>query len=597
VGRGEAKRGIAIPIPSLHNGVSTQPPHVRLENQVGGATNAAFSVVDGCSRRPGTWWAGDVNYGGATEAQEDFKLHPIVRDPTEKYLVVYGSSALGVSEIDPITKVASACTVNVTAAALAYLNLNKPTPSATPYADERLRMVTVADTTFILNTTAALIERSGQVASASVAVATVLTTSTAHGLATGDSIYVEGMNTVPDIDGRFGGYPVTVLSATTFSIPVQVTAPGLAITSNTAANPTVVTTAAHGFTTGQTVNITGQSGVVSINGQRVVTVLTATTFTVPVDCTGGAGTGGFAATLGTWADNQPLASRLPVKMTRTTPRIGATPAVFDVDLIAWNGRESGTPTTNPFPTIFRRGHAIHDIRLWNDRLVIVGSDRVVMSQSGQYFQFFAADATNLVDSDPIDVGVPSDDAGSLDFMVPIRKSLFLYSDTGRQFELAAENGASQANVVITPTTSYATGQVRPAVMDPSIFFYADGGLLEYVYDELSLPSVAQDMSVHARGLIKTTGNERIKRLAVSDDTGHVVMLLVGSPAHLQRGANVFVYRRHDLNGDRVQSAWTRWRFGTEVDQIIYDVAVIGTDLWLLTGDDLERVPLRPEVLG
>jgi hypothetical protein len=70
----------------------------------------------------------------------------------------------------------------------------------------------------------------------------------------------------------------------------------IAITSNSAANPTVVTCAAnHGYQTGETVTIAGQSGTVSINGARVVTVTGATTFTVPVDCTAGGGTGGTAA--------------------------------------------------------------------------------------------------------------------------------------------------------------------------------------------------------------------------------------------------------------------------------------------------------------
>ena len=70
----------------------------------------------------------------------------------------------------------------------------------------------------------------------------------------------------------------------------------ISITSNSAANPTVVTCAAnHGYQTGDTVTIANQSGTVSINGSRVVTVTGATTFTVPVDCTAGGGTNGTAS--------------------------------------------------------------------------------------------------------------------------------------------------------------------------------------------------------------------------------------------------------------------------------------------------------------
>lgn len=65
------------------------------------------------------------------------------------------------------------------------------------------------------------------------------------------------------------------------------------ITSNSIANPTVVTTPVpHGLTTGQVILISGvASSSPTINGQRTVTVTGANTFTVPVNVTV-AGTGG-----------------------------------------------------------------------------------------------------------------------------------------------------------------------------------------------------------------------------------------------------------------------------------------------------------------
>lgn len=67
------------------------------------------------------------------------------------------------------------------------------------------------------------------------------------------------------------------------------------ITSNSQANPTVVTTPIpHGLTSGQVILISGVSGSSpTINGERTVTVISTTTFSVPVDTSAGAGgTGG-----------------------------------------------------------------------------------------------------------------------------------------------------------------------------------------------------------------------------------------------------------------------------------------------------------------
>lgn len=55
------------------------------------------------------------------------------------------------------------------------------------------------------------------------------------------------------------------------------------ITANTLANPTVVTSVAHGLTTGDTIFVSGSNSTPVINGDRTVTVLTADTFSVPVN--------------------------------------------------------------------------------------------------------------------------------------------------------------------------------------------------------------------------------------------------------------------------------------------------------------------------
>lgn len=68
-----------------------------------------------------------------------------------------------------------------------------------------------------------------------------------------------------------------------------------AVTSSSVANPSVITMAAdHGFANGQTVNIVSHTGSTpDINGEHVISNVTADTFTIPVNVTVG-GTGGFA---------------------------------------------------------------------------------------------------------------------------------------------------------------------------------------------------------------------------------------------------------------------------------------------------------------
>jgi len=71
-------------------------------------------------------------------------------------------------------------------------------------------------------------------------------------------------------------------AASNSTIGGDITAP-VAISGSTAVNPSVVTTAAvHGMATGDCVQIIGHTINTAINGQWTVTVLTTTTFSVPV---------------------------------------------------------------------------------------------------------------------------------------------------------------------------------------------------------------------------------------------------------------------------------------------------------------------------
>jgi hypothetical protein len=66
-----------------------------------------------------------------------------------------------------------------------------------------------------------------------------------------------------------------------------------AISGNTVASPTVVTSVAHGLNSGDVIYIVGSNSTPTINGQRTVTVTGTDTFTVPVNVT-------IAGTAGEW---------------------------------------------------------------------------------------------------------------------------------------------------------------------------------------------------------------------------------------------------------------------------------------------------------
>jgi hypothetical protein len=96
-----------------------------------------------------------------------------------------------------------------------------PTYSKTPEANQTSCPTGIATTKFNLN------DKFGSVAISSISATdpTVVTTTTAHGLTTGDSVTISGSNSTPSINGTF---TVTVITSTTFSITQAVTTAGTA---------------------------------------------------------------------------------------------------------------------------------------------------------------------------------------------------------------------------------------------------------------------------------------------------------------------------------------------------------------------------------
>lgn len=172
---------------------------------------------------------------------------------------------------------------------------------------------------------------------------TILTTSSAHGLTPGRSITITGSNTIPSIDGI---YQVTVLSPTTFSIPVAVTNNGVDVITNIAvqqtttissisvATPTIITTTSpHLLLTNEIINISGSNSTPSVNGLQEVTVLSPTTFSIPIDVTIAGTSGSFISPTIVTSVNHNLVTgdKILISGSNSTPNINGLQTVIVID--------------------------------------------------------------------------------------------------------------------------------------------------------------------------------------------------------------------------------------------------------------------------
>lgn len=123
-----------INVPSLHNGVSQQPPQMRSPDQSEAQENAWSSLADGLVKRPPTERIAKL----ANAPAANVHIHSINRDTNERYTVVVSSTGLKVFDEDGAEIAVEA------PAGWGYLD------GIEDYRTD-LTMTSVADYTFIVN--------------------------------------------------------------------------------------------------------------------------------------------------------------------------------------------------------------------------------------------------------------------------------------------------------------------------------------------------------------------------------------------------------------------------------------------------------------
>jgi hypothetical protein len=134
---------ITTSVANLVGGVSQQPSSLRLPNQCERQENAVASAFEGLIKRPPAEHVAVLKSGGSEITYDSAYVHMIDRDNAERYAVVFGRTNSGatayikVYDINGVEKTVTAPN------GLGYINEAD--------IDTKLRCVTVADVTFVLN--------------------------------------------------------------------------------------------------------------------------------------------------------------------------------------------------------------------------------------------------------------------------------------------------------------------------------------------------------------------------------------------------------------------------------------------------------------
>ena len=552
-------------IPNLINGVSQQPPSLRLKTQAELQENALSTVVDGLRKRPCTEYVQKIMNSG--EADDAF-IHTIRRDENEFYILVITSNSIKVFDKNGQPKL-------VTGNASYLSGLTNPSTEITA--------TSVADYTFIVNKNTVVTKASttspSRPAEAMMYVKqgdylTDYTLKITYGGTTQTYTY-----TTPD-----SSVASNQASVKTNHIASQIynqlsNLPSYFVRENFGSSFYLATNDGSDFSIEAT-DSRGDTFFRAFKGQTTdfldLPPKGKLGFTIKVIGDGTDQEDDYYVSLqdpegnGTYVWRETIAPDLETQFDKATmphQLVKQTDGSFVFQEAPWEDRTAGEDLTNPFPSFV--DHQINDIFLHRNRLGFLSDENVIFSEAGEYYNFFARTVLTILDSNPIDVAVSNNQVSILKHAVPFNRSLLLFSDL-TQFELTAQDTLTPDSVSIDVATQFeASLRAKPQGAGRFVFFPVRrgtwSGVREYfVEDSTETTNNALEVTAHVPQYI----DGEVRKLAASSNEEMLVALTDNQPSKM------FVYRYYWSASEKLQSSWSTWTFDGDILNVDFNMSDI-----------------------
>lgn len=571
---------------NLIGGVSQQPPAVRGGDRCEAMVNAWPSPVDGLTKRQPTQLVKNIGAVGIAA----WKYHFISRSASERYLVIVKSGAI---EVYDVLTGDSKVVVDVTAGGFNYIS------GATK---DDLELVTVADHTFILNKTKTVAmdgTLSAAPANASEAYCVVRhgNYATKYGitLKIGASTFTYSISTWGGTTAIAGSFATAQMPNTELnSIHTDVIAEQLKLGLNSVLVAAGVTTVAltrrgAGGNIGSILRISDPALVfdsaesIDSVGDSVMSVIyksvTRVAGFLPEFCTGGyrlkvvgdaeidaddyyvkfvADAGGTVFGKGIWeesisnsAEYRLTRSTMPHKLTR---RFAAGDVEFDYDVVAWDDKETGDTLSNPRPSFV--GKTLNDIFFFKQRLGVLADDRVVMSETGEPFNWWRTTLLTLPDTDLIDLTINHHPVALVKQAVPFDDGLFIKSGNA-QFILRGGDILSPRTVQINAVTAFESfSERRPIPVGRTLFFGFKRGNQSGLREFFNTGNEGEYDAADVTQLVPNYIQGEVTDIAASTLEETLAVLATGSASRL------YLYKFLWSGNQKMLSSWGTWEFNT-----------------------------------
>lgn len=274
----------------------------------------------------------------------------------------------------------------------------------------------------------------------------------------------------------------------------------------------------------------------------------------------------WAETLGWNTEDQVLWNTMPHALVR------ASDGNFDFKWLEWSPKSCGDVDTNPWPSFV--GSSINDVFFFRNRLGFLSGENIILSRTAKYFNFYPASIANLSDDDPIDVAVSTNRIAILKYAVPFSEELLIWSDEA-QFVLTASGTLTARSVELNLTTQFdVQDRARPYGIGRNVYFASPRSSYTsihryYAVQDVSSVKNAEDITAHVPNYIPNG----VFSICGSGTENFCSVLSHGDPS------KIFMYKFLYLNEELRQQSWSHWDFGANVQ--VLACQSINSDMYVI----------------
>lgn len=232
---------------------------------------------------------------------------------------------------------------------------------------------------------------------------------------------------------------------------------------------------------------------------------------------------------------------------------------FYLQELSWEVPHIGSKLTNPTPSFV--DNYITDVFFYKNRLGFASGDKIILSETGGYYNFYSKTILEVLDDDPIDITIPSGEASKVYYAVPFQASLFVFTKNA-QYILKHTGSLSPSTVSFDLVSSIPIDvDVEPVKGSSSLFFISRVGdtttqLREYKYNNDTLIADGINLSVQTPNLLPS-----LSKMVIDNSLGYLIMLPEDDKTKL------YLYKYLQQGDERVQSAFFKWSFQFSINNM------------------------------